>query len=218
MKKITLFSLLLVSTFSFAQTVTWNNKDTNVSPGEVIGLNITYDAGSGNTINYMHIVLTEMTAGWGNVQNYNATQVFANLGDPKNDSGTIDVNFTVDPTAPETTALTAGNFYLLRIYIEVTKPDTSKGYANGNTVVTLENATASINNIDGSSPISIYPNPVSDILYIDSDVTIDTYNVYSVSGQSVKSQKATGSIDVSDLQNGLYILNTGNRSTKFIKQ
>ena len=74
--------------------------------------------------------------------------------------------------------------------------------------------------------LSVYPNPVSDILYIDYIENISNLTVYDLSGRSVKSIKtnnSNNSMDVSDLKSGTYLLrieteNKNVSSVKFIKK
>ncbi|WP_221407222.1 leucine-rich repeat domain-containing protein [Dysgonomonas macrotermitis] len=58
-----------------------------------------------------------------------------------------------------------------------------------------------------ATSISIYPNPVTDVLYINSGSQIDAVNIYTVNGQLVLAQKHIGSsVDVSHLSSGVYVL------------
>jgi len=52
----------------------------------------------------------------------------------------------------------------------------------------------------------IYPNPAQDILYIKSSLDIDRLSVCSIDGKEIFCQKASQSIDVSTLSNGLYLV------------
>lgn len=55
--------------------------------------------------------------------------------------------------------------------------------------------------------IRIYPNPVSDILYFESDnAMIIKIVLFDISGRKVLEQNQTDNISVSDLQKGSYIL------------
>lgn len=75
-------------------------------------------------------------------------------------------------------------------------------------------------------PVSIYPNPTTNFLTINAanDVIFDAVEIYNLKGQKIETFKLTPSnkIDVSSLQNGLYILKLfGNNNfygtSKFIK-
>ncbi|MDW5290829.1 T9SS type A sorting domain-containing protein [Formosa sp. PL04] len=69
-------------------------------------------------------------------------------------------------------------------------------------------------NISGS----IYPNPVSSVLNISKSVNTKTYKVVNLLGQTIKQVNATGSINVSDLSAGMYILFTDAGNARFIKK
>jgi Metallo-peptidase family M12/Secretion system C-terminal sorting domain len=78
---------------------------------------------------------------------------------------------------------------------------------------------------DTNGTISIHPNPVSDILFIDSETKMDRYQIYNSIGELVMSTKFTlaNSVDVSDLKSGLYVLKLSDENnlletTKFIKK
>jgi len=54
--------------------------------------------------------------------------------------------------------------------------------------------------------ISIYPNPTSDIVYIDGNYTQLKAVVYDILGKQVMNKSITNSIDISQLEKGVYIL------------
>ena len=54
--------------------------------------------------------------------------------------------------------------------------------------------------------ISIYPNPTSDIVYIDGNYTQLKVVVYDILGKQVMNKSITNSIDISQLEKGVYIL------------
>jgi len=58
----------------------------------------------------------------------------------------------------------------------------------------------------GDSKIKIYPNPVSDILYFDTDQEINKVILFDMLGRKIIEQNNTKNISVSDLQKGSYIL------------
>lgn len=65
-----------------------------------------------------------------------------------------------------------------------------------------------------------YPNPVSDMLYFNFNVGEDvTMQIYSATGQLVKEANLSsdGAIDVSDLNEGLYIVKIDGKTYKFSK-
>ena len=68
-------------------------------------------------------------------------------------------------------------------------------------------------------PMHIWPNPVSETLYIDYEGFVEIYNL---EGRLVLSSQASESINVGKLPKGCYLLKTtqsgSNRATKFIKK
>jgi hypothetical protein len=88
-----------------------------------------------------------------------------------------------------------------------------RGFAiyNGNTIygdvetfmtqnVGIANSTA----IETS--IKIYPNPVEDILHIQSSATIEQATIYDLSGRIVRQVQMTNDIPVQDLARGVYVI------------
>ncbi|TLX78383.1 T9SS type A sorting domain-containing protein [Labilibacter sediminis] len=69
-------------------------------------------------------------------------------------------------------------------------------------------------NIEGkySMNIQLFPNPAIDILYIESEVEVNTVDVYNLAGSLVKSVNGSNinSIQVSDLQSGVYVVKIKN--------
>ncbi len=63
---------------------------------------------------------------------------------------------------------------------------------------------------NNGSKIQIYPNPASDMLFIETDNSeCKRINIYNLNGQKVKSALLQGGFDeinVSDLKNGMYII------------
>lgn len=68
------------------------------------------------------------------------------------------------------------------------------------------NENAGISGIDANNGIRLYPNPVADILKIDSPETVTSIQVYGSDGRLAKSAMATGEIDLSDCPSGYYIV------------
>ena len=86
------------------------------------------------------------------------------------------------------------------------------------------NATPVNENFHTSFSLSVYPNPVQNILNIQTQEIIKEIAVYDVLGKKLAvSQVSTNSIDVSNLAQGMYIFKVMNDndksfSTKFIKE
>ncbi len=88
-------------------------------------------------------------------------------------------------------------------------------------IVTFEDCTFVLENEIGN--IKVYPNPAKDFLYIDlenENIEFDKINFYDISGKVVLSSSLRGtkqSIDISDLENGIYYVRVGKQIVKFIK-
>ena len=85
--------------------------------------------------------------------------------------------------------------------------------ANTTTEVVATLSTKQVNNL----PNNIYPNPVKDVLNISTNVVTETYTVSNIAGQILLQAAATGTIDVSSLNPGVYILTTDNGVAKFVR-
>ena len=71
---------------------------------------------------------------------------------------------------------------------------------------------------DTPAVLSVYPNPVSDILYITTDKPAHNIGVYNVYGQEVAQATDANSINVSNLPAGVYIVNADGKIAKVIKE
>lgn len=64
--------------------------------------------------------------------------------------------------------------------------------------------------------LSVYPNPVKDIVY--SDQKLENFELYSISGSLVRSGKNENSINVHDLPKGIYMLKIKNKGKSITKK
>lgn len=74
-----------------------------------------------------------------------------------------------------------------------------------------------------SNKTVIYPNPTSDLLHIESSEMISKTRIYSLEGKLLSAENQSNTLSVSNLPNGLYILETETESGKiqqfkFVKQ
>ena len=69
----------------------------------------------------------------------------------------------------------------------------------------LECSTAGVDDLK-QLDISIYPNPTSDIVYIEGNYTNLNVVIYDILGKQLMKQSTTNSIDISQLEKGVYIL------------
>ncbi|HRN98130.1 MAG TPA: T9SS type A sorting domain-containing protein, partial [Flavobacterium sp.] len=69
--------------------------------------------------------------------------------------------------------------------------------------------------------VSVYPNPSADTIHVSALQTVQSYTLFGINGQLIKSGKPTNdqfSIDISTLKNGVYILSADGKILKIIKR
>ena len=76
----------------------------------------------------------------------------------------------------------------------------------------------STNNIEEKPQgrLRLYPNPVHDVLYIESD-SQEEGRLYNQQGQQVRVYKKTGTLDMNTLESGIYFLKVGEQVRKVVK-
>lgn len=85
-----------------------------------------------------------------------------------------------------------------------------------------ENTVTGLSDFNFQNKIFIYPNPTSNFLYLNSDLSIKKIEIFNLAGHKLEWNENSNSIDVSDLSIGTYIMElteqTGKKHrTKFIK-
>ena len=64
-----------------------------------------------------------------------------------------------------------------------------------------------VHEIANQQPLEVYPNPVSDVLYVKNlPCEMVHYSIFNVLGQMVASGSSNGAISVAELEKGLYML------------
>lgn len=141
-------------------------------------------------------------------------------------ANTIKRVYTYTQLIPNTSGSGVGGDYIINetydILVRLVGGAPSPDDTNSNSVMpattmkAVADNTLSINkmNIIGS----VYPNPVSTKLFISNTVKTNTYKITNLLGNTVKEVKANGSIDVSDLSAGIYVLVTDAGIAKFVKK
>ena len=141
---------------------------------------------------------------------------------------------TIDPSTNTFYCSDNTNLYGISTVTGIAVSTTPLVFENGNFVNFIANtndcsgATASrldpnLSNttLDLKKNFKIYPNPVSSILTIQSEKSIDTIEVFDTLGRLVLTKKSTNTLDVSSLQSGTYLMKIGSQnsieSIKFIK-
>jgi hypothetical protein len=112
------------------------------------------------------------------------------------------------------TAITDGD-------VTVTATANDGSVITGDAVITITNQTVSIKEQNAIHNLTVYPNPVNTQLAISIDVNIEFIQLIDATGKTTGMLLTNGTIDVSNLANGVYFLKvqTTNHlvSTKFIK-
>lgn len=85
------------------------------------------------------------------------------------------------------------------------------------------NSTLGVNDfVKNDANITIYPNPVSDVLHIKSKDKIKNAKIFDMSGKTINTEVIDNAINVKELQSGSYIISVetakGNSTQKFIKK
>ncbi|MFY0602565.1 MAG: carbohydrate binding domain-containing protein [Flavobacteriaceae bacterium] len=141
----------------------------------------------------------------------------------------LEINLNVASTP----ALTAGSWLSLDIPVDLTGFDGFKEFgitSNLNNIVWYDNlyvhknTTLSTKNFNIAN-VSLYPNPATSILNINSQETIQSVSIYNILGREIKTIMVNSkepSIDVENLSAGIYIIkykvNNAVGSVKFIKE
>ena len=80
------------------------------------------------------------------------------------------------------------------------------------------NGTTDIAEASTESTLTLYPNPVEDVLHITSDRPIRSIRIYNMYGTEVAVANDTASISVSHLSAGVYTISVDGKVTKMIKK
>lgn len=109
--------------------------------------------------------------------------------------------------------LVSGTNYKLRVF----RPQNQ----NQHTVKSFDIAfqsTLGVNEFDLSDKINIYPNPTSDVINIQSQLTIDRVELYDVIGKKALVSKQTQNISTNHLQTGVYFLKVTTNEGELVKR
>lgn len=140
---------------------------------------------------------------------------------PATDSDGTDVTRTL--LIPEATTASADlTNQLYRVYVSLHDPSWASFTDKQNLLIITAPTVAGLEDINADG-IVMYPNPVSDNLFIkNSKLEAKSIKIFDIMGRTVKSisnTKDIKSIDVSSFSKGIYILTTDNKKQfKFIKK
>ena len=104
---------------------------------------------------------------------------------------------------------------------------TDKGYArvpNGSGVMQYQTHTyddnnllvSAVNQVSAGTNLRVYPNPSNNRIYILG--ATEGVSIFNMMGQEVFAKKEVESVDISNWENGVYFVKSGNRLVKIIKQ
>jgi hypothetical protein len=83
---------------------------------------------------------------------------------------------------------------------------TFKSYSGGKSTFNIYEATTGIRETLAPGAFSVYPNPGSNLLTVESDLQVDAIEMVNMQGQVVYNSKQVGTIDISGLSTGIYII------------
>jgi hypothetical protein len=96
------------------------------------------------------------------------------------------------------------------------------GGAQGKSTFNFYEATTGIRETEAGNTFSIYPNPGTSLVSVESDLDVKHMEMLDMQGKVVYSGRGVGAIDISNLSNGLYIIklhtNAGVYHQQMIKQ
>jgi len=76
---------------------------------------------------------------------------------------------------------------------------------------------SAIHETQSAAPLGVYPNPVTNTLYIKGLDSEARAEVYTLSGTKVLDEITSGFIDFSNLSKGIYMLKIKNQTIKVVK-
>lgn len=92
------------------------------------------------------------------------------------------------------------------------------GFVNSIVITAQQGTVVSIDDINSEAHITIFPNPSSETIQIDTDIHVELVEIYDARGQMIQSTTAS-QIDITELPNGVYHLAINKESSlTFIKQ
>ncbi|WP_159086046.1 T9SS type A sorting domain-containing protein [Flavobacterium faecale] len=224
MKKLLLLGALVATTFSFAQTmsVTINGKTVDAFLASTVPVNTLPT----NTPLTIGVTYTNLPIAPGNTtptgqlarvvfrfyQPASSPAVFKNA---LYQNGFKELDLSSNSSTFQYTATEEVSGYVLQIFSAGAQGTTSteKYNINVSNTATLSTRSVELNTVE------VYPNPTTGIVTLGNSEEISSAKVYDLLGKVVKTFTNTNEINISDLNNGTYILKTDNGKTaKIIKK
>jgi len=193
-----------------------NTSTTAVSNSQLYSRALSFTAGESVSFNFWTKSVSATQGGTIKMY-YNTTRSLAGaipIGADVNVSGTTYTQHSRSFVVP-----TAGTYYIIfSNESPITTAVTS--LAMDNFTLTSVLGTDEINHQDVF--VSVYPNPVSDILNIKTKEKVQSASVFDMSGRKIEAKVMDNAVDVTNLEKGTYIINIqtekGTTSEKFIKK
>jgi hypothetical protein len=165
----------------------------------------------GNTDNPRQVILTQDTTftalfGFNSFYYYIVTVLLndSEMGMVDGD-GVYEENTIVTLTAIANTDYAFENWTCNGIVLSTDNPFAFT-VTNDTNIVANFKSTTGISETTTSSGIVLYPNPVEDILHIQSSATIEQVTIYDMSGRMLRQVQMTNDIPVQDLATGVYVI------------
>lgn len=138
----------------------------------------------------------------------------------ENNPNLTSLNISNGNNAAITQAYFTGNSALSCIQIDAGfTPSTTDWFKDASTSYSSNCSSLSVNDFNFKNEIKIYPNPVKSILNIESNKPYETIEVYTLLGKKLLSERATASINISNLSSGIYLVKIiGTNDEKIIKK
>ena len=176
------------------------------------GLSSTYDVFIRNSI-------ANVSSNAGTYGTFNATNV--TTLDPATDNLNLDTEYK--PTSASNYIVDQGDnaYYDVALFGDLDLAGNDRVFNNTIDLGAYEYiSTLSVDDVSlNTNSVRLYPNPVSDRLFVKSDNTIDLITIYNVNGQIIKQTEAFyNGLDVSGLNAGLYFINIKSDNGETIKK
>lgn len=176
------------------------------------GLSSTYDVFIRNSI-------ANVSSNAGTYGTFNATNV--TTLDPATDNLNLDTEYK--PTSASNYIVDQGDnaYYDVALFGDLDLAGNDRVFNNTIDLGAYEYiSTLSVDDVSlNTNSVRLYPNPVSDRLFVKSDNTIDLITIYNVNGQIIKQTEAfSNGLDVSGLNAGLYFINIKSDNGETIKK
>ena len=121
------------------------------------------------------------------------------------------MNFVSAPTTTSQTTLSVLHNELSAakdFFVQLWEAGASQPFPHGKMWTNIYSLSTSIDEFSSHQNIIIYPNPVSDKIMIKSDLKFSEFSIHDILGKLIASGEISDKvIDISQLQNGIYILN-----------